>query len=577
MENTPKVNALPPCYTTIILVDLSTKPMINIFALSSLLNCIIIIFLGNFVFYANTKSQINRLFSLLCFFLALWAFSEFMYRQSSNPENALLWIKISTIFWTFSAVSSLHFATVFSNHKFKQGYYFLTYLPATAFSIIGIFSNLIYTGAIKEYWGYTYQVPNNFIYWFSNLWSASIAFFAAGLCFLYFLKQAEKTKRIQAEYIAIGLFFPILSAFITEITLPAAGIRVPELSTTANALFALLIGYAIWRYRLFIVNPATAADNIISTMNDSLVLFDLNGTILTVNNATKNLLEYDPRELAREPINILFENKETGDTIINKMKKDDSLQNFQTNTITKEGIAIPVIFSASKIKDNNEPVGVVGIIKDIATIKEAEEVLKRSHENLKMALESTVNILATTIEKRDPYTAGHQERVAILSVAIAKEMGLKKDKTEGIKVCALLHDIGKIAVPIEILSKPGKITKEEYDILKTHSKIGYEILKDMNFPWPVAQATYEHLERVDGSGYPNGLKGDEIIIEARIIAVADVVEAMSSHRPYRPSLGIDAALAEITENKGRLYDPQVVEACVKLFKEKKFHFDKNES
>ena len=204
---------------------------------------------------------------------------------------------------------------------------------------------------------------------------------------------------------------------------------------------------------------------------------------------------------------------------------------------------------------------------------QAETALKESVSQLHRTLDNTAIALATTVEMRDPYTAGHQKRVAILVCAIGQKMGFSADQLEGMRVMGMLHDIGKIAVPAEILSRPGKISEMEFNIVKVHSQVGYDITKDIEFPWPVAQGILQHHERMDGSGYPQGLKGAEIILEGKILAVADVVEAMSSHRPYRPTLGIEKALEEITKHKGVLYDPEVVDACIKLFTEEKFSFD----
>ncbi len=178
-----------------------------------------------------------------------------------------------------------------------------------------------------------------------------------------------------------------------------------------------------------------------------------------------------------------------------------------------------------------------------------------------------MNVLASAVDLRDPYTAGHQRRVAELSVAIGKKLGLEEDRIRGLRLSAMIHDVGKIQVPAEILSTPRRLTDLEFDLIKLHPAAGRELFKDIEFPWPVADAIYQHHERLDGSGYPEGITGEKIILEARIIAVADVVEAISSHRPYRPSLGIDAALDEIRKGKGRLFDPEVVDACLELFDE----------
>jgi putative two-component system response regulator len=193
--------------------------------------------------------------------------------------------------------------------------------------------------------------------------------------------------------------------------------------------------------------------------------------------------------------------------------------------------------------------------------------LVESEKKLKKNLLDSVAVLAAIVEMRDPYTAGHQRRVAEVAVAIANVMQLTQTQIEGIHLAGVVHDIGKIQVPAEILVKPGSLSDLEYMLIKAHSQNGYDLLKTVDYPWPIAQIVLQHHERLDGSGYPQGLKGDEILLEARIISVADVVESMTSHRPYRPSLGIDAALEEIERNRGIRYDPAVVDACCKLFRE----------
>jgi PAS domain S-box-containing protein len=193
-------------------------------------------------------------------------------------------------------------------------------------------------------------------------------------------------------------------------------------------------------------------------------------------------------------------------------------------------------------------------------------------QRLQNSLATTVEALASMAEQRDRYTAGHQRRVAQLAAAIAGEMGLGKDRIEGLFLAGVIHDIGKNGVPADILSKPDKLTAIEFELVKTHAQLGYDIVKAIDFPWPVGLMILQHHERLDGSGYPNGLKGEEILLEAKILGVADVVEAMMSHRPYRPAIGLDAALAEVENGKGRLYDPAAVEACLTLFRKKEFKF-----
>jgi HD-GYP domain-containing protein (c-di-GMP phosphodiesterase class II) len=207
-----------------------------------------------------------------------------------------------------------------------------------------------------------------------------------------------------------------------------------------------------------------------------------------------------------------------------------------------------------------------GIAEDITNRKE-------NVERMRKALGATVQAIAMIVETRDPYTAGHQRRVADLARSIATEMKLPVDQIDGIRMAAAIHDLGKISVPADILSKPTKLTALEFSLIKTHSQSGYDILKDIDFPWPVARIVLEHHERMNGSGYPNGLTGDNLLMESRILSVADVVESMGSHRPYRPSLGIEAALEEIEKNRGTLYDNTVADACLRLFREKGYQLE----
>jgi HD-GYP domain-containing protein (c-di-GMP phosphodiesterase class II) len=217
-----------------------------------------------------------------------------------------------------------------------------------------------------------------------------------------------------------------------------------------------------------------------------------------------------------------------------------------------------------------EPEYLLGISEDITEQKRAEKQLQQTLESLRNAVGTTIQVISSTVEARDPYTSGHQIRSADLARAIAMEMGLPQDKIEGIRMAGSIHDIGKLSIPAEILAKPTKLSEIEFSLIKEHARKGYEMLKDVESPWPLAEIVYQHHERMDGSGYPRKLKGDEILIEARILNVADVVEAMASHRPYRAGLGIDAALNEIEKNRGIFYDTTVADACLKLFREKGF-------
>ena len=209
---------------------------------------------------------------------------------------------------------------------------------------------------------------------------------------------------------------------------------------------------------------------------------------------------------------------------------------------------------------------------DVSPVMEAQEEARLTAERLRQTLEGTVLAMSHVVETRDPYTAGHERRVAELAMAIAREMGLSGDELEGLRVAALIHDIGKIAVPAEILTRPGRLSRDEFRLVMQHSQAGYDIVAGIHFGRPVAEVILQHHERLDGSGYPAGLAGDQMLAEARILAVADVVEAMASHRPYRPSMGVAAALAEIRDGAGKRYDADVAEACMRLFEQRGFAF-----
>jgi len=216
---------------------------------------------------------------------------------------------------------------------------------------------------------------------------------------------------------------------------------------------------------------------------------------------------------------------------------------------------------------------VADVLAGIIEQRRTDDKLNQTVSTLRTTLGGTIHAMALAVETRDPYTAGHQRRVSNLARAIATEMGLSPDQIEATRIAGIVHDLGKISVPSEILSKPGEISSIEHMLINTHPQKGFEILDSISFPWPIAQIVLQHHERLDGSGYPAGLTKDNILIEARVLSVADVVEAMASHRPYRPSRGIQLAMEEITENKGILYDPRVVDACLKLFLNKGFKFD----
>ena len=288
--------------------------------------------------------------------------------------------------------------------------------------------------------------------------------------------------------------------------------------------------------------------------------------------------------------NIIWANKAACDSIkkdLKELKGKKCYQVWERSSTPCEGCPVDRVWKTGKMEkgerksrdgkywfinttpiknDDGEITGVIETALDITEQKQAQNKLKKT-------IDAIIETISKIMDTRDPYTAGHQIRVSQLAFRIAQEMNLSPDKIESVKIASLIHDIGKIGTPSEILTKPSDLDAIEFSFIKKHPEIGYSILKDIDFSYPIAQIVLQHHERNDGSGYPQGLKGKDILLEAKIINVADVVEAMSSHRPYREALGVDVAIAEIIKNKGMLYDPEIVDVCVNLFKEKGFKFE----
>lgn len=308
---------------------------------------------------------------------------------------------------------------------------------------------------------------------------------------------------------------------------------------------------------------------ILRTSMDGIWIADMQGHLREVNDAYCLMTGYSEAELLAMRASDLEAVSSASDRESNAQKLvEQGKGSFETRLRRKDGGVFDV--EANVIYLPIEGGRFVAFHRDITDRKRAEADLLRTAESIKLALAGTVQALSMTVEIRDPYTAGHQKRVADLAGAIATEMGMDNDQVDSIRLAGSIHDLGKISVPAEILSKPGKLSETEFSLIKTHPGAGYEILKDIEFPLPIADIILQHHERIDGSGYPNGLKGDEILPGTRILAVSDVVEAMASHRPYRPSRGIEAALEEIEKNRGVLYDTAVVDACLLLFRKKRY-------
>ncbi|MEN6422774.1 MAG: PAS domain S-box protein [Smithella sp.] len=311
-------------------------------------------------------------------------------------------------------------------------------------------------------------------------------------------------------------------------------------------------------HKIFMTTPDCIA---ITRMKD--------GLLMDVNNGFEEITGW-PRSkaLGKTSYEINFWN-DTADRafMINELRSGRDILHREFEFRRSDGSVRAGIYSARSIKIDGEAC-LIFILQDVTEHKRMDAELQRTLDSLRKAFGTTIQVMISAIEMRDPYTAGHQKRCADIARAIATEMGFAQERIDGIRMVGTIHDIGKLSVPAEILTKPTKLTKIEFSLIKEHSRSGYDMLKNIESPWPLAEIIYQHHERMNGTGYPRKLKGDEILMEARIMAVADVVEAMSAHRPYRAALGIEAALTEIEKNRGILYDDAVVDACLRLFGDK---------
>ncbi len=319
-----------------------------------------------------------------------------------------------------------------------------------------------------------------------------------------------------------------------------------------------------------------------SSSSLSIISTDLDQNILYWNTGAENIFGYKASEvIGKKKIQIIYDGNEAKKRALKAKKLMISTKKgteCELRQITKSGKKLWSRMTLSpRLDEKGDVIGILGIGTDITQHKKLEDNLRETLKKLKKTLTGIIHATELIIETRDPYTAGHQRRVALLAKAIAENMKLSEQQIEGIYMVGMIHDVGKISIPAEILSMPRRLTPAEFNLIKNHPQAGYDILKNIEFPWPIADIILQHHERIDGTGYPKGLGGKDIMLEAKILMVADVIEAMASHRPYRAAFGLERALGEIKQNSGILYDPDVVDSCVELFEKEKFCFDNYES
>jgi PAS domain S-box-containing protein/putative nucleotidyltransferase with HDIG domain len=315
--------------------------------------------------------------------------------------------------------------------------------------------------------------------------------------------------------------------------------------------------------------------NLTTYANVSIFVWSPNLSITEFNQAFERLSGLSRKEVIGKPLEILFP-AESRDASLKHIRRAMGGEHWEAVNIpiaAKDGTVRLVLWNSTNISDRwGQPVATIAQGIDVTEHRQAEQRVRETLSMLREALRGIIRVVSATVETRDPFTAGHQKRVADLARAIAQEMGFSKDRVDGLRMAGIIHDLGKVSIPAEILSKPSKLSEIEYKLIQVHPQIGHDILKGIDFPWSVAEIVLQHHERINGSGYPRHLTGDDILIEARILAVSDVVESMTSSRSYRPNLGIDSALQEIEDNRGILYDADVVDAGLRLFREKGFRF-----
>jgi PAS domain S-box-containing protein len=384
-----------------------------------------------------------------------------------------------------------------------------------------------------------------------------------------------------SQLIGKTAFFPVNVGEIADFDLPISSeeVRCAKISTVRTQWKGEL-AYLVTFRDITVIKQSQKVLSSFENRYKAVVEHNLSGIfrstvdarIIDCNDSFAHMLGFNTREdVISYLIGDFYYCKEEKEIFLAILKEKRILKNYELSLKRLDGNAIKVLINAILLQEEDKQM-ILGMVVDITDLKQTEDNLRLTLRKLRKTMDEIILAMSRMVEKKDAYTAGHQRRVADLSCTIGKKMRISENQIESIQLASLIHDIGKIGIPAELLSKPVELTPAEFNIIKTHPIVGYEILKTIDFPWPIADIVLEHHERLNGSGYPSGLKGEEILIEARILGVADTVEAMVSHRPYRPALGIEKALEEIRHNRGILYDPAVVDASVSIFKDGEFKF-----
>lgn len=479
----------------------------------------------------------------------------------------LIWGTIAVTFWLLYIVD--HIGS--KKWRTKRRYVLLGIMPSIV--ILGICTNHIHnliwsTPGLDVHNPYLpLQPAYGIIYWISMAYVFVLIFSGSCLLIKNVIRLHHGRYR-ESACLLIAAVLPMLVALVETLGLSSALKLSIGITPWASFIGSLLLIWNLPRFHLHKVIPI-ARDIIFERIKDYIIVLDKSDRVLDLNPAAERFMGCKISDARGLPVKQIL--PQWPDPF---GQADPTIEADREIALERGGERRIFNLSLSKAADpDGHSTSKVVLLVDVTHRKQAEEERRQSAEKILIALEATIESIARTTEIRDPYTAGHQKRVAQLAFAIAVEMSLPPDKAEAIRIAAVIHDIGKMYVPAEILAKPGKLSENEFGLIKIHPQAGYDILKNIEFPWPIARIVIQHHEKMNGSGYPSGLSGEAIIMEARILVVADVVEAMASDRPYRPALGIDKALEEISREKGTLYDADAVDACVRLFTEKGFKFE----
>jgi PAS domain S-box-containing protein/putative nucleotidyltransferase with HDIG domain len=544
----------------------------NTITLSHFFSYIADILLIIFVIGKNPGARTNHLCAFLIMTFSVWSLCYGLANMAHSGEEALYFFNAGAVGWSVFPIAALWFYLALTNRdrllKNKASLIISVLIPV--FFLYHQWTGNMINATASTHWGWA-AIWSHSIYSYLYLAYTILAISICAYSVIQYGRQAQTIgQRKQARLLLITGAIAVTLGMGTGVVYQFLEIQyIPQAVDVLVMVWAIGIVYTISWYNLMSITPSTVANQILTIMNEAIMLLDPSGKIVYANRAATTLHKSDLKDVN---FNSVVKDTVKATELLEETSRKGIGRQRELDYLSTTGNAIPVLVSASAVRESAESIaGFVISATDISERKRADIDVVLSHEMVRKTYHDAVDTIAKIMDMRDPYTGGHQLRVAGLAMAIAQEMHLSDEQIDQLRMAATVHDIGKINIAADILNKPGTLSKLEFEIIKAHSQGGYEIVRGLDLPCTIAEAILQHHERLDGSGYPRGLKKTEILIEAKILAVADVIEAMASHRPYRPSLGINRALEEVTLNRERLYDPIVVDTCVRLFSEKKFN------